>query len=418
VPALITDQLRKSTFGLLAKRLVSKISAMPNRPRRQHQSVCTARACELIEVIVDLFDVAAEIDGLANKGALQTSVRIGRTELVGFGAGKAGGAMGVVESEALVDFGIGPELGARPQFYAGGQREVEGLASKRHTRKAVGPVIGRAKRGMCLLGKGRLAVNGEDVSGRHKSRCGEEGRLRGIVEAIIQAKAKLVQGKVRADALAGGGIGHARGRIAGPQIFALHGPARRDRHLDARTGGPAKPREHAVFGVAGRRLRQNLLVVGPGETEGGVEQPVAGRKADAAAHRSGRQHGLPVSRSTKRWRGEIRNAADRKPVEVLKGGKGRIGLDAEHDAVGQHVIIAALNAHQEAAAFSEGVGRSVKTKPIRDRGRNAVERIGAPVRMSARKAGMPADIEAAPIIGRRRRRRLGRRGGKIGGESV
>ena len=94
---------------------------------RQHQPVRTARARELIEVGIDLLAVATEIDGLAQKGALNTRIGIRRTELVGFGTQKACNAVRIAQAESLIDLGVGPELGAPPQPHAGREREVECL---------------------------------------------------------------------------------------------------------------------------------------------------------------------------------------------------------------------------------------------------------------------------------------------------
>jgi len=38
--------------------------------------------------------------------------------------------VGVVEAKTLIDFLIGPELGALPELHADRQREVEGLAAR------------------------------------------------------------------------------------------------------------------------------------------------------------------------------------------------------------------------------------------------------------------------------------------------
>jgi hypothetical protein len=63
VPALISDQFRKSVFGLLAY--------------RQHQAVLRARPGELADVGVDLLNFAAEVDGLPEESALHARVGVG-----------------------------------------------------------------------------------------------------------------------------------------------------------------------------------------------------------------------------------------------------------------------------------------------------------------------------------------------------
>ena len=98
---------------------------------RQHQPIGGAHSLELSEIVVDVFGLAAEIDGLPQEGALQPRIGCGRTELVGFRARKAGDAVGIVQTKALVDFWIGPEFRALPQLDAGGERDVEGLLGLR-----------------------------------------------------------------------------------------------------------------------------------------------------------------------------------------------------------------------------------------------------------------------------------------------
>jgi hypothetical protein len=131
VPALTTLQLRKSVFRVVGVSVGIEDVDDAEAARGQHQAVGAARSAEPIEIVVDLFSVAAEIDGLAQEGALHAGIGRGGAELVGLGAGKARRAMGIVEAKALIDFGIGPELGPRPQFDASGEREVKSLASKR-----------------------------------------------------------------------------------------------------------------------------------------------------------------------------------------------------------------------------------------------------------------------------------------------
>src|SRR5262249_38756511 len=114
----------------------------------------------------------------------------------------------------------------------------------------------------------------------------ESRGTRGIVEAIVEAEAKLMQRDIRLGACPGRRKDDACARESGPEIFAPHGPARGDRGFDPDAGGPAEPPQEAVFRVAGIDLYQRLLVVGPGETAGCIKQPVARRVADPAAHRA------------------------------------------------------------------------------------------------------------------------------------
>ena len=77
MPALISDQLRKSVLGLLAYLLVSKTSTMEKLSDRQHEAIRRARAGELVDVGVDLLNFAAEIDGLPEESALHAHVGVG-----------------------------------------------------------------------------------------------------------------------------------------------------------------------------------------------------------------------------------------------------------------------------------------------------------------------------------------------------
>jgi len=81
---------------------------------RKHQPVGHLGAAELIEVGFELFDIAAQIHGLAEETSLDEKVRRRLAEFVGFAAGIAGDAKGVAEPEPLVDLWIDPDFGARP----------------------------------------------------------------------------------------------------------------------------------------------------------------------------------------------------------------------------------------------------------------------------------------------------------------
>ena len=73
----MSDQFRKSVFGLLAYLLVSKISTMENLPTVNTSRFSVFDAGELIDVGVDFLGFAAEIDGLPDEIALNAGVRIG-----------------------------------------------------------------------------------------------------------------------------------------------------------------------------------------------------------------------------------------------------------------------------------------------------------------------------------------------------
>src|ERR1700733_2623896 len=173
---------------------------------------------------------------------------------------------------------------------------------------------------------------------------------------------------------------------------------RRERGLDANAGGPAEAVEEAVFRIAGRVLCQRLLIVGPGEAAGSIEQPVAWRIADAAAKRARRQHVLAEAPGPEGWRRQIRNAADPHPGDGVGISRKRsVALEPQPHALPEHPVIAALHAFKPATAFLEGIGRLIKPEGTRHR-RTAAGRRHRPARTSCRKANMATDIETGPVI--------------------
>ena len=109
--------------------------------------------------------------------------------------------------------------------------------------------------------------------------------------------------------------------------------------------------------------------------------------------------------------GELKldEAADGQSVDIGKGGKRGVGFHAEHDAIGQHVIIAALHARQEASRSRQRcpIGRNTCHR-ARCRRQSRLRRVGGPIRIAVGEAEMAADIEPGPVVGRRDRRRLQR----------
>jgi hypothetical protein len=67
---------------------------------------------------------------------------------------------------------------------------------------------------------------------------------------------------------------------------------RRDWHLDASASGPAKPPQKGRSGLPAGQLRQRYMIVGPCQSAGRIEKPVAGSITDATANRAGREHRL------------------------------------------------------------------------------------------------------------------------------
>src|SRR5882724_383483 len=176
------------------------VGAKPSH--RQYEPVRVARTGKLIDVGIDLLDLAAEIDGLTKKGALNPCIGIRRAKLVGFAAQKAGGAVGVAETEALIDLGIGPELGALPELHPGKERGVECLASLPGAAQTVLALKRRAKRRIALIDERRLAVQADDVPKRSKWKWRNRDLGRYITpKIIIQPEPKLLQREIRTDML-------------------------------------------------------------------------------------------------------------------------------------------------------------------------------------------------------------------------
>src|ERR1700722_11761568 len=124
-----------------------------------------------------------------------------------------------------------------------------------------------------LVDEGRLPVQGENVVGC-KLR-GRQGRWpRRIVEAVVEPQAELLFREPGADALARQREVFAERWKTGPEIFAANRPVRRELGLDAGTYRPPEAPDETVFDIAGRILRQLLLIIGPGQPARGIEQPM------------------------------------------------------------------------------------------------------------------------------------------------
>src|SRR5262249_60977197 len=125
---------------------------------------------------------------------------------------------------------------------------------------------------------------------------------------------------------------------------------------------------------------------------GRIKEPRVRSITNAAAHRAGVQHVLAIGRQADVRRGEDRRAADGDAV-AWKARKRGIDLDAEHDAVRQHVVVADLQSPEVASRPGEDIGGLVEVERARETGWRA------PVRMPPGVAEMRAHIEAAPIAG-------------------
>jgi len=128
----------------------------------EHQAVGGPRAAQLVLIGIDRLALAAQIDGLAEKEALQPEIGRALADLIGLAARKAGDAERAVEPEPLVDLRVDPHLGAAPWPQARIEGRIEGLAALGR-RQAVLPDIGRAEVRHPLVDEGRLGVDGEGL---------------------------------------------------------------------------------------------------------------------------------------------------------------------------------------------------------------------------------------------------------------
>src|ERR1700722_18645285 len=101
--------------------------------------------------------------------------------------------MGVGKAESLVDFRVGPELRAPPQLDASGERDVEGFFRLPAAREAVGPFKRRGERRIGFIDRGRLPMHRKAVARTHEMRWRKGRWPRRIVEAIVEAEAKLIE---------------------------------------------------------------------------------------------------------------------------------------------------------------------------------------------------------------------------------
>ena len=300
---------------------------------RQHQAVGGLRAGELRDVGLHLLRLAAQIDGLPHEITLQPPVWIASAELVGLAAWKSSRAVRVSETKALIDLGIEPGLGALPQTHAGEQRCIRGLAGLAAARQAELSLIRRADGGIALPEKRGLAVKINPVDVRRRRRLGDHrqcaGRQRIVAELIIQAGAQFLQLEVGIDPLRAAEKRHALGAIVGEQIFEARGPMRCNRYLDAGSRRETQSPQERLFDGAGGKLGQRLPIVSPGESAGRVQQPIAGRIADPAAHRAGSEHRLAEGFRAQCRRRQVRGAADRDAGEIGPARERRVDLGAE-----------------------------------------------------------------------------------------
>ena len=213
-------------------------------------------------------------------------------------------------------------------------------------RQAVGTLIGRSDCRIALPDEGGLTVEVDQVQVGCRLPLDHDRprvRRRGIVaELIVQTGAHLLHRKVGIEVLRAAKERRAAIAVTGKQIFEPRRPMRRDRCFDAGSGGVTQSPQERRFAGARGDLRERLLVIGPGEAAGRVEQPTAGSIADTAAHGAGSQHRLAVGFRAERRRSQIRYAAGRDAVPIRKGRERCVDLAADQEPVRQHVVVAAL----------------------------------------------------------------------------
>ncbi len=276
------------------------------------QPIHGVRASELILIFRDLLRRTAEIDGLANEGALNARIRHRGADLGGIAVRKSRHALGIAEPKTLDDLRIDPELRALPQFCADEIHGVPALAALVRI-EAVRAEIGRAERRRVLLDEGGLALERKPIEIERRKSLGENiGIDAGVAELIIEADTKRLHREAGRELLGAAGKGHAARAIAGIEIFEPRRPTRRQPERDADAGSATEARhQEQIFRCAGRRraadrhardLRASELISRPGEAAGGIEQPVAGSVADPAAQGAGHFHLFGVARRAGRRR--------------------------------------------------------------------------------------------------------------------
>src|SRR5262249_14185714 len=238
----------------------------------------------------------AEVDHLPEEEPGHADIGNTGADLVRLAAREPGEAEGVAEPEPLVDFRIDPDLRAFPEADAGIERDVPGLPCLVRT-EAVPAVVGRAERERVLPEEGGLSVQRQPID-PERCRSGAEDLVEvcRTAEAIVERELDAVKREVGGDALRG--IGKLRVAVAEAAvlIFERRAPASADGDLDAGSQGPADPPEGRALGR--RRAAEFapcLLVVGPGDAAGSVEEERIEHVAEAAPYGSRRQHGVLVA---------------------------------------------------------------------------------------------------------------------------
>ena len=186
-----------------------------------------------------------------------------------------------------------------------------------------GPEIRTAKRKDVLFEESRLAVDREVIGFKRRRGVRIAGRLRAVaVEPVVQPEAQFAEREPGIETLRAGRKGDAAIAVVEEQIFEPRRPVRRQGVFDAGASRAAEPRHHVQVLNRTRRsraageLRAGELVEGPGESAGGVKQPMAAyaeiwRVADAAAQRGGIFDLFGIAGEPRHRRGKRSGPADR-----------------------------------------------------------------------------------------------------------
>src|SRR5262249_24351759 len=200
------------------------------------------------------------------------------------------------EPKTLIDFRIDPEFGALPQPHAQKCSRVPGFAAL-VWNEAVPPDIGRPEWRRILLDEGRLAVHGERAGIKRLGAFGKNLRVNTIAtELETQPDPQRVDGEIGGKTLRASGKVPAARSIIGEKIFEPRHPVWCQRNFDSAAHRTADPRHHeqildrtghcrAADSRACNLCARELIETG-GEATRCIKQPMAGRVADAAAHRA------------------------------------------------------------------------------------------------------------------------------------
>src|SRR5262249_37758304 len=140
---------------------------------RDHQAVGGLRSGKLVDIRLNLLQVAAEIDRLPKEHSRHARIRIGGANLVGFRARKTRDTKRSAEAQPLIDLGIDPQLATFPRPNAQEEIEVPRL-SPGIRNETLWTSIGSMERKGVLAEKRRLSVNTEIIQIQSGRSFGED----------------------------------------------------------------------------------------------------------------------------------------------------------------------------------------------------------------------------------------------------